>query len=106
MDLLRYTYAMEDSAQVENEKKQKIHEHLREAGHEVETVEPMSPETPFPETPEILEAGGEIVKGVFQDLADGSNIRTTDNQRLVPVFRQRLAKMAKSVGGFVLKKAA
>lgn len=98
---------MEDSARVEDEKKQKIREHLREAGHEVESVEPMRSETPFPETPEILEAGGEVIKGVFQDLTGGSNIRTTDNQGLpVPIFRQRLAKIANSFGGFVLKKAA
>ena len=81
---------MEDSVQVGDEKKQKIQEHLREAGHGVETVEPNTHETPFPLTNELLDVGGSVVGGFIKDVAGGSQIRTTQNKNPLQLWTERL----------------
>lgn len=81
---------MEDSARVEDEKKQKIHAYLRQAGHEVETVEPNTHETPFPLTKEFLDVGGSVVGGFIKDIAGGSSIRTTQSKNPFQLWKERL----------------
>ncbi len=58
-----------DTAQIENEQIEKIQQVLENIGHPVESIKPVNAQTQFPETPEILEIRGEVVKGIFQDLA-------------------------------------
>ena len=59
-----------DTAQIENEQIEKIQQALENAGHPAESAKPINAQTPFPETPEILEVGGEVV-----DKSYGSNTK-------------------------------
>ncbi len=57
---------MEETAQIEEELKQRIHQSVKEAGHDVETVSATTSETPLSFSKEDVEnAVGDVVEDIF-----------------------------------------
>lgn len=86
---------MEETAQTEDEQRQKIHYQVQQAGHNVESVEPTTAETPLQIAGEGIEVVGEVAGGIKQGLFGGSLGKTTQSRKLLQMLKEKLLRKGK-----------
>lgn len=102
MSLTWYTILMEETAQEEAKQRGKIHQFLKQAGHEVETVEPTTADSPLPTRADLENNVGDIVEDV---LTGGAKSRGTQSKNFLQKQLEKLRRQ-KNQDEEILEKAA
>lgn len=82
---------MEETAQIENQQTQKIHQAVKGAGYKVKTVKPVTHETPAMIS-EVVDVSGQVIGDLGRETLGGTPVRDNASRNWIQILKERFRR--------------